>query len=71
MHISTYFATEEGKGYSEVHIDTKEELVYILQFNTEEKQINRKDFPNKSVSQVENIAEEWALGYKHDGLQQI
>jgi hypothetical protein len=62
--ISTYYHDNE-KEYCEVHIDLKEELLYIRYYKNDEAKWNHlEEFPNKSLRYVEDAAENWALGIK-------
>ena len=61
--ISTYYS-DNDKGYCEVHFDFKEECAFIKYYDNTGKSFFTEDFPNKSIRQVENEAEDWALGYK-------
>jgi hypothetical protein len=62
--ISTYYHDNE-KEYCEVHIDLKEELLYIRYYKNDEAKWNHlEEFPNKSLRYVESAAENWALGIK-------
>ena len=61
--ISTYYH-DSGKGWAEVHIDLKEELLYIKYFDEAGGLLVTEEFPNKSMRYVEDAAENWALGIK-------
>lgn len=61
--ISTYYH-DSGKGWAEVHIDMKDELLYIKYFNESGVLLTTEEFPNKSMRYVEDAAENWALGIK-------
>lgn len=61
--ISTYYH-DSGKGWAEVHIDLKEELLYIKFFDEAGALLVTEEFPNKSMRYVEDAAENWALGIK-------
>ena len=61
--ISTYYH-DSGKGWAEIHIDLKEELLYIKYFDEGGGLLTKEEFPNKSMRYVEDAAENWALGIK-------
>jgi len=61
--ISTYYP-DVGKGWAEIHIDAKEELLYIKYFNEGGASFFTEEFPNKSMQYVQDAAENWALGIK-------
>ena len=58
--VSTYYH-DSGKGWAEIHVDHKEELLYIKYFNEAGIILLTEEYPNKSMRQVVNIAEEWAM----------
>lgn len=62
-HLSTYY-TDDDKGYCEVHIDLKDELLYIKYFDENGKRFFTEEFPNKSMRYVEDAAENWVMGIK-------
>ena len=63
--ISTYYVGKDGKdGHCEVHIDYKEELLYIKYFDNNGKFFFKEEFPGRSMRYVEDAAENWALGIK-------
>lgn len=61
--ISTYYP-EVGKGWCEIHLDSKDESLYIKYFNESGVVFFSEDYPNKSMQYVEDAAENWALGIK-------
>jgi len=61
--LSTYYSDIDN-GYCEVHFNYKEELAYIKYFDDNGKMFFTEEFPNKSLTYVENAAENWALGIK-------
>ena len=61
--ISTYYP-DKGKGWCEIHLDSKEESLYIKYFNESGIRFFTEEFPNKSMRYVEDAAENWALGIK-------
>lgn len=62
--LHTYYH-DNGEEYCEVHIDFKEELLYIKYFKTEAaKWFHKEEFVGKSLRYVEDAAENWALGIK-------
>jgi len=62
-HLSTYY-TDDDNGYCEVHIDMKEELLYIKYFDKNNKRFYTEEFPGKSMRYVEDAAENWVMGIK-------
>ena len=62
--ISTYHHDNE-KEYCEVHIDLKEELLYIKYYRNETAKLyHEEQYPNKTLRYVEDAAENWSLGIK-------
>lgn len=61
--VLTY--TTEKHGYCEIHVDSKNEMFYIKYFDNTGRQFYTEDFPNKSLREVEEIAENWCLGSKN------
>lgn len=62
--ISTYYH-DNGEEYCEIHIDMKEEMLYIKYYNNDAATwFHTEEFPNKSMRYVEDAAENWALGIK-------
>jgi len=61
--LSTYWA-DDGRGRCEVHVDFKEEMIYIKYFDDKNHLFYTEEFPNKSLRYVEDAAENWALGIK-------
>ena len=51
-------------GWCEIHLDSKDESLYIKYFNESGVVIFREEFPNKSMHYVEDAAENWATGIK-------
>ena len=64
--LSTYYF-DNGKGCCEIHLDSKNESLYIKYFDESGRKFFVEDFPNKSMLYVENAAENWALGIKKLG----
>lgn len=62
-HLSTYY-TDDDTGYCEVHFDFKDEIAYIKYFDENGKQFYLEEFPNKSITYVNDAAENWTLGIK-------
>ena len=63
-HLSTYYKDDQSE-YCEIHIDFKEELLYIKYFKKDAAiWYHTEEFPNKSIRYVEDAAENWALGIK-------
>lgn len=62
-HLSTYY-TDDDTGYCEVHFDFKDEIAYIKYFDQNGKQFYLEEFPNKSITYVNDAAENWTLGIK-------
>jgi len=56
------YETEDGKGFCEVHFDFKEELAYIKYFDDNGKQYFKEEFPNRTLEDVNKIAENWVFG---------
>lgn len=67
--LSTYYAEPIGwgRGHCEIHMDFKEETLYIKYFDDVGKMYFTEDFSEKSLRYVENAAEDWALGVKKTG----
>jgi len=61
--LSTYYA-DHSSSYCEIHMNFKEEMLYINYFDDTGKQFFSEDYPNKSLRYVEDAAENWALGIK-------
>ena len=61
--LNTYYS-EDNKGKAEVHFDYKNERAYIKYFDNNDKLFYTEEFPNNSISYVENAAENWSLGIK-------
>ena len=61
--LSTHYPTV-GKGWAEIHLDSKDESLYIKYFNEGGTVFFREQFPNKSMHYVEDAAENWANGIK-------
>lgn len=57
------YATEKH-GHCEIHVDTKNEMFYIKYFDSNGRQFFVEDHPNKSLREVEQIAEQWCMGTK-------
>jgi len=64
--LSTYYS-DNNKGWCEIHLDSKNESLYIKYFDESGRKFFVEDFPNKSMLYVENAAENWALGIKKLG----
>ena len=62
--LSTYYHDNEEE-YCEIHIDLKEELLYIKYYKVDSsKWYHQEDFRGKAMRYVEDAAENWALGIK-------
>ena len=61
--ISTHYS-ERGKGYAEVWMDFKEEVAFIKYYDDNDVRFFEEEFPNKSITYVEDAAQNWALGIK-------
>jgi len=61
--ISTYYS-DLDRGFCEIHVDFKEELIYIKYYDDNGKKFFTEEFHNKSMRYVEDAAENWALGIK-------
>ena len=61
--LSTHYP-KEGKGWCEIHLDGKEEMLYINYYNEGGIRIKREDYPDKSMHYVSDAAENWCLGIK-------
>ena len=62
--LSTFYKDDQSE-YCEVHIDLKEELLYIKYYKADaSKWFHQEDFPGKAMRYVEDAAENWALGIK-------
>lgn len=69
--ISTHHS-DLGEGYAEVWFDFKEELAFIKYLDDNDVMFFEENFPNNSISYVEDAAENWALGIKKlEGYKQI
>jgi len=55
---------DKGKGWAEIHLDNKDESLYIKYFNEGGVVFFTEEFPNKSMHYVEDAAENWANGIK-------
>lgn len=55
---------ETGKGWCEIHLDVKDESLYIKYFNEGGVVFFTEDFPNKSMHYVQDAADNWAVGIK-------
>jgi len=60
--ISTYYA-ENKRGFCEVHMDFKEETPYLKFFDDNARLCYTEYATGKTLSQAEQIAEDWAMGY--------
>lgn len=60
--VLTYETKKHGR--CEIHVDSKNEMFYIKYFDNNGRQYYTEDFPNKSLREVEEIAENWCLGSK-------
>lgn len=56
--------SDNDKGWCEIHIDTKDELLYTKYFSEEGRHLSIEEFPNKSMHYVEDAATNWASGIK-------
>jgi len=62
--LSTFYKDDKSE-YCEIHIDFKEELLYIKYYKENASTwFHKEEFPNKSHRYVEDAAENWALGIK-------
>jgi hypothetical protein len=61
--LSTYHSNND-KGWCEIHLDSKNESLYIEYFDEWGRKLSVEEFPDKSMLYVENAAENWALGIK-------
>jgi hypothetical protein len=64
--VLTY--TTPNRGYCEIHLDSKNEMFYIKYFDNEGRKFFVEDFPDKSLSYVEEAAENWCSGIKKLGI---
>tara|TARA_B110000908_G_C10238119_1_gene444532 strand:+ start:1348 stop:1566 length:219 start_codon:yes stop_codon:yes gene_type:complete len=65
--LSTYYKGGDTKGaYCDVHIDLKEEYLYINYFNANGQKFSSESFIGKSKRYVEDAAENWCMGIKTD-----
>jgi hypothetical protein len=55
---------DDGKGWCQLFLNSKEEFFYIKYYNEVDKFIQDEEFPNKSLRYVEDAAENWCLGIK-------
>jgi len=64
--ISTYYCGDTTDGdYCEVHIDFREELLYIKYYKAESNSFfHLEEFSGKSLRYVEDAAENWTMGIK-------
>jgi hypothetical protein len=63
-HLSTFYKDDKSE-YCEIHIDFKEELLYIKYYKKDaHKWFHMEEFPGKAHRYVEDVAENWALGLK-------
>ena len=70
-HLSTYYS-DHGEGKAEIWFDFKEELAFIKYLDDNDVMFFEENFPNNSISYVEDAAENWALGIKKlEGYKQI
>lgn len=61
--LSTYHSDHDS-GFAEIHIDMKNEHLYIKYFDNNGKLFFSEDFEGKSLRYVEDAAENWAVGIK-------
>jgi len=61
--LSTLYP-KQGDGWCEIHLDGKEEMLYINFYNEWGVRIARQDFPDKSMHYVQDAAENWCSGIK-------
>lgn len=62
--LSTYWKDDQSE-YCEIHIDLKEELLYIKYYKKDAAaRFHTEEFRGKSLRYVEDAAENWALGIK-------
>ena len=64
--LSTYYCGDTTDGdYCEVHIDMKEELLYIKYYRAESSAyFHLEEFRGKALRYVEDAAENWTMGIK-------
>ena len=62
--LITTFESERTNNYCEVHMNMKEEFAYIKFYNADNDKMKIEEFHGKSLSYVEDAAENWALGVK-------
>ena len=55
---------DQGKGWCEIHLDSKDELLYIKYFDEGGHRFFTEEFPNKSMHYVQDAADNWASGIK-------
>lgn len=61
--LSTHYPVK-GKGWCEIHLDSKNESLYIKYFDEGGRKFFVEDYPDKTMAYVEDAAENWALGIK-------
>lgn len=60
IHVNTYKA-ENGLGRAEVYNDNDSATIHYYDANGNA--FYHEQFPDLSLAEVENLAEDWALGY--------
>jgi len=55
---------DQGKGWCEIHLDSKDESLYIKYFDEGGHRFFTEEFPNKSMHYVQDAADNWASGIK-------
>jgi len=61
--LSTHYPSK-GKGWCEIHLDSKNEMFYIKYIDDTGRTFFVEDFPNKSMHYVTDAAENWCSGIK-------
>lgn len=61
--IKTLYRDNET-GWAEIHMDTKDEHFYIKYYNEFGVLGDVDEYPNKSLAEVENIANNWISDHK-------
>ena len=59
--VSTYWA-ENNKGRAEIYVS--DDGVMVEFFDDRGHLFRTSEYPNKSLTQVQNLVEDWALGYQ-------
>lgn len=61
--INTVYS-DTGKGWCEIHLDSKNESFYIKYFDEWGRHFFTEDFPDKALTYVQDAAENWSVGIK-------